>query len=163
MPDYMRKLWQSGLCPALVPAAFYADGTETRCILKTEGLVRVSDYASLCPDGIEGSFCTLLDMLAGTADSFALLQQWLVDPVWISLHPGDLYYDRRMGKVRLLFSEDADPRPFSERFCEMCGSLGGSGTLIASRLSDRYACLVTEEKGTAAFLRGWRREILTVR
>ena len=161
MPAYMRRLWQSGLCPFLVPAAFYEERGGTRLLLKTEGLIRVRDYAFVCPDGIEDSFCLLLEMLASAADSFSQLQRWLADPAYVSLRPDSLYYDRNKERCLLLFDEDADPRPFSERFCELCAGLGGSGELIASRLSETCSFRVTEEKGASAFLRRWRSEILS--
>jgi hypothetical protein len=126
-------------------------------------LIRINEYARSCPDGIEGSFCALLHMLASTADSFALLQQWLAAPEWICLDPESLFYSISAERTLLLFCEKPDPRPFAERFCETCDALGGSGQLIAARFSDLCACRVLEEKGTASFLRGWRREILTVR
>ena len=161
MPDYMRKLWQSGVCPFLVPAAFYDDRSRSRILLQAEGLIRVKNYARVCPDGIEGSFCQLLEILASTADSFVQLQRWLADPSFISLYPDELYYDRDRERCLLLFIEEADSRPFPERFCELCGDLGGSGELIASRLSESSGFRVTEERGTAAFLRTWRRQILS--
>ena len=162
MPAHMRRLWQSGLCPFLVPAAFYEDRGDLRILLKTEGLVRVQDYVLTCPDGIEGSFCLLLEMLASAADSFAQLQRWLADPAYISLDPDGLFYDRSREKCLLLLSSEKDERPFSERFCNLCGGLGGSGELIASRLSEACGFRVTEEKGISSFLRGWRGQILSV-
>ena len=161
MPDYMRRLWKSGLCPYLVPASFYTDRGYVKAMLHPEGLIRAQDYALLCPDGIEDSFCTLLQMLASAADSFALLQKWLADPAFISLVPGGLYYDAEKERSLLLFSEQADPRPFSVRFCDLCDGLGGSGGLIAARLSDACGYRVTEEKGAAAFLRNWCAQILS--
>ena len=161
MPDYMRRLWKSGLCPYLVPASFYAGRGYVKTMLHPEGLIRAQDYAQLCPDGIEVSFCTLLQMLATAADSFALLQKWLADPAFISLAPGGLYYDVEKERSLLLFSEQADPRPFSVRFCDLCDGLGGSGGLIAARLSDACGYRVTEEKGAAAFLRNWCAQILS--
>ena len=161
MPDYMRRLWKSGLCPCLVPASFYAGRGYVKTMLHPEDLIRAQDYAQLCPDGIEVSFCTLLQMLASAAESFALLQKWLADPAFISLAPGSLYYDAEKERSLLLFSEQTDPRPFVLRFCDLCDGLGGSGGLIAARLSDACACRVTEEKGAAAFLRNWRAQILS--
>ena len=161
MPDYMRRIWQSGLCPHLVPASFYSNQGTCRTVLHPEGLIRVRDYAQLCPDGIEGSFCALLQMLASAADSFALLQKWLADPAYISMDPRSLYYDQEIDRSLLLFSEQPDTRPFALRFCSLCGGLGGSGELIADRLSDAGSLRVTEEKGAAAFLRNWRRQILS--
>ena len=90
MPDYMRRLWKSGLCPYLVPASFYTDRGYIKAMLHPEGLILAQDYALLCPDGIEASFCALLQMLASAADSFAMLQKWLADPAFISLAPGGL-------------------------------------------------------------------------
>ena len=161
MPDYMRRLWKSGLCPYLVPASFYAGRGYVRTMLHPEGLIRAQDYALLCPDGIEASFCTLLQILASAADSFALLQKWLADPAFISLAPGGLYYDAEKERSLLLFSEQEDPRPFSVRFCGLCDGLGGSGGLIAARLSDACGYRVTEEKGAASFLRNWRAQSLS--
>ena len=161
MPPYMRRLWQSGLCPFLVPAAFYETQRGTQIILKTEGLIHVRDYVFFCPDGIEGSFCLLLEMLASAADSFAQLQRWLADPAFISLDPDGLFYDRAQEQCLLLFAGERDGRPFSERFCDLCGGLGGSGELIASRLSAICGFRVTEEKGISAFLRSWRGQILS--
>ena len=161
MPAYMRKLWQSGLCPFLVPAAFYETQRGTRIILKTEGLIFVRDYVSACPDGIEGSFCLLLEMLASAADGFAQLQRWLADPAFISLDPDSLFYDRSKERCLLLFRSETDDRPFSERFCDLCGGLGGSGDLISARLAEACSLRVTEEKGVSAFLRNWRGQILS--
>ena len=159
MPAYMRRLWQSGLCPFLVPAVSYEDLMGPRIILKTEGLIHVRDYALSCPDGIEDSFCLLLEMLASAADGFVQLQRWLADPAFISLDPGDLYYDRERTCSLLVFRSAEDPRPFGERFCDLCSGLGGSGELIAARLAEVCSSRVTQEKGTAAFLRSWRGQI----
>ena len=160
MPDHLYRLWRSGLCPELVPAGLYEDRGGRHVLLQTEGLIRVCDYAVFCPDGIEDSFCTLLLMLASAAESFLQLQQWLAEPAYISIYAGDLFYDRERQKTLLVLCEEADPRPFFERFCETCVLLGGSGSLIASRLEEGLRCRVTGEKGTAAFLRNWRAAIL---
>ena len=159
MPDYMRTLWQSGLCPYLVPAAFYEDRGRTRRILRAEGLIQVRDYAALCPDGIEDSFCRLLEMLSSAADSMFQLQLWMADPPFISLRPEDLYYTDERKTALLLFSGEPDPRPFSARFCDLCSGLGGSGDLIASRLSEACGCRILEEKAVSAFLQNCSREI----
>ena len=159
MPAYMRKLWQSGLCPFLVPAAFYEEQGCLRRILDPEGLISVRTYAVLCPDGIEGSFCALLEMLASAADSFLQLQSWLADPAYISLQAQDLFYDAGRKRCVLVFCDEAGSGSFSERFCRLCSSLGGSGDMIASRLYDFCTKQIAEEKRISAFLRNWRREI----
>ena len=161
MPAYMYRLWRSGLCPHLVPAGLYEDGAGLHVLLRAEGLIRVRDYAVLCPDGIEAGFCTLLTMLASAAEGFSELQHWLADPAYISLRPGDLYYDGGKEKTLLILSEEPDPRPFLQRFCGMCAELGGSGSLIALKLEENAGCRILEEKGAAAFLRRWREEILS--
>ena len=178
MPDYMRRLWKSGLCPYLVPASFYTDRGYVKAMLHPEGLIRAQDYALLCPDGIEDSFCTLLIPVIATntikdpafaeqllqldvCDFVGLGRSQLADPAFISLAPGGLYYDAEKERSLLLFSEQADPRPFSVRFCDLCDGLGGSGGLIAARLSDACGYRVTEEKGAAAFLRNWCAQILS--
>ena len=160
MPPYMRRLWQSGCCPFLVPASFYEDRAGYRYLINAEGLIRVRTYAAVCPDGIEESFCMLLHMLASAADSFLQLQSWLADPAHISLHPEDLYYDAKGDRCLLSFFDEADAGPFSERFAKMCSGLGGSGDLIASRLFEACRRQIMDEKGIRAFLRNWRQEIL---
>lgn len=161
MPVHMQTLWRSGRCPFLVPASFYAERGVLRTFLKTEGLVRVQDYALLCPDGIEQSFCSLLRMLSSAADHFAQLQSWLALPSYISLRPEDIYYREDCAGALLLFREEAESRPFFPRFCELCEDLGGSAGLIAERLTQAGGSCVMGERSTAAFLERWRREILS--
>ena len=159
MPEYMRRLWRSGRCPYLVPVAFYHDRAGVSRQIQPEGLICVSRYADVCPDGIEDSFHLMLEMLASAADSFAALQSWLADPAYISLRPEDLYYDRGKGRTLLLFCETPDRSHFALRFADLCDAIGGSGPLVAQRFRDICACTVLEERGTASFLRRWSRVI----
>ena len=160
MPAYMRSLWRSGLCPHLVPAGFYEENGILRIRLNREGLTSVQAYAAACPDGLEGSFCFLLQALTSAASSFAALQSWLAEPSHISLAPEDLYYDRKTQRSLLVFSEDADPQDFLPRFLTLCHGLGGSGRLIGERLEQAASSCILEEKGTARFLSSWRQQIL---
>ncbi len=160
MPPHMQRLWRSGICPFLVPAAFYEEGGLLRIRLLAEGLTHMAFYEAACPEGIQDSFCLLLSSLASAALAFAELQRWLADPAWIDLSPEHLFYDRDAGQSLLTFQNERDSRSFAVRFLELCRGLGGSGALVASRLEDVCASAVLEEKGTAAFLSAWQRQIL---
>ncbi len=156
MPPYMRRLWQSGRCPALVPVSMFCERGDQVRVIRAEGLIPVAFYASVCPDGIEQSFFLLLDALISAAETFGELQQWLADPAYISLKPRDLYFDPVRNRSLLQFSDDPDERPFFLRFCCLCEGLGGSGGLIAERLSASAACTVTEERRALRLLREWK-------
>ena len=160
MPPYMLDLWRSGRCPLLVPAAFYEERGTLRVRVLPEGLVSAASYAAACPDGVEGSFCLLLSMLASAALAFRDLQLWLADPEYISLDPRDLFYDREKGQGMLALQAERDGRPFLERFCGLCRGLGAGGSLIAERLEAASSSAVLEERETAAFLSAWQRQIL---
>lgn len=159
MPVHMLWLWQSGLCPDLVPAGLWRteDGLHIR--LNAEGLTHLASYAAACPDGLEDSFCTLLEALSSAALVFASLQRWLADPSYISLDPDLLFYDKERHCSLLTFSEEADSRPFLTRFLACCRGLGSGGALIAQRLERFGQGAVAEEFRTAAFLQRWIRQI----
>lgn len=159
MPEYMMRLWRSGRCPYLLPAAFYEEEGSLRCRFLTEGLTQMQPYAFSCPDGMEDSFFLLLSALESAAFAFGQLQLWLADPAYISLAPQTLYYDRYKQQSVLSFTIQGDSRPFSVRFQELCSGLGEGGKLIGERLQAFGAGLDLQEKQAAAFLRTWQQQI----
>lgn len=159
MPVHMLELWRSGCCPYLAPASLWETEDGLRIRFEAEGLIHAASYAAACPDGIEGSFCTLLEMLSSAALSFASLQRWLADPAYICLDPGLLFYDRERRSSLLTFSQQADSRSFLTRFAACCRGLGSGGILAAERLERFGQSAVTEEFRTAAFFQQWIRQI----
>lgn len=129
--EYEKKMLCTGRCPYTIPMHFLSEGHALEAIYDFTGYIQLKEYAGRkilsCTNAREDQTVieAVLQILSGILECIKGMENYLIFPERITVHPDVIFIDSNSGRVAMAFYPNESREPLQSRITWLIRALEG--------------------------------------